>query len=110
MQTDFLQALILTNLLEAPIYVLFYPKRAWQQVILLMLAFNLLTLPFVWFVFYPLIEDYSTYFVVAESFAFLVEAGILWLVFRREGWQNALLASAAANALSAGAGLLAAFV
>lgn len=109
-QYEFWQAFILTNLLEAPIYALFYSRRAWWKVVLLMLAFNSLTLPFVWFFFYPLIADYSVYFVVAESFAFIAEAAVLALVFKKEGWRNAVLASASANALSAGAGLLLALV
>ncbi|MDD5317708.1 MAG: hypothetical protein PHF51_03155 [Candidatus ainarchaeum sp.] len=106
MQLSFLQALIITNVLEAPALAIFYPKRALWKVALLMLAFNALTLPFVWFFFYPLIADYALYLVAAESFAFIVEAAALALVFPGEGWRNAALASAAANALSAGAGLL----
>ena len=103
---SFLQALIITNVLEAPALAAFYPNRAWRKVVLLALALNALTLPFVWFVFYPLVADYALYFAVAESFAFVVEAAILALVFPGEGRGNAALASAAANALSAGAGLL----
>lgn len=106
MQLGFLEALAITNLLEAPALAVFYPKRALWKVVLLVLAFNALTLPFVWFFFYPMIADYALYFVVAESFAFIVEAAVLALAFGKEGWRNAALASAAANALSAGAGLL----
>ena len=106
MQYSFLQAIAITIALETPVYVGLYPARPRIQVALLSVAFNLLTLPFVWFFFYPLITNYAAYFAVAESFAFLSEAGILFLAFREEGAMRALLASLSANAVSAGFGLI----
>lgn len=105
----FWQAFILTVLLETPILIWFYKKRKWWKIALLSLVLNAFTLSFVWFMFFPALSDYAQFFVSAEFYAFAAEALILAELFKKEGWRNAVVASAFANAVSAGVGLLLAF-
>lgn len=104
-------AYMLTVLLETPIYWFFlvgYTKT--EKAIALSLLINTLTLPVVWFVLPPfLFSNYVLYFVVAELFAWLSEALMVKLAFSELPWSRAVLAALAANAVSAGAGLLIAF-
>jgi len=110
MQYVFWQAFLLTLLLETPIYCWFYKKYDWRKIAALSLIINAITLPFVWFVFFPAIPDYAQFFISSELYAFGAEAVILAEVLKKGGWGTALTASAFANAVSAGAGLFIGFV
>ena len=109
MQYVFWQALLLTIMLETPIYIWFYKKYDWRKVALLSVVMNAVTLPFVWFVFFPAVSDYASFFISSELYVFGAEAIILAELFKKEGWGTALVASAFANSISAGIGLLIAF-
>ena len=109
MPLAFWQAFMLTVLIETPVYAWFYKARDWRKIIVLSAVLNAVTLSFVWFIFFPSIADYAQFFVSSELYAFATEAIVFAEVFRREGWQKAVVASAIANAFSAGVGLLIAF-
>jgi hypothetical protein len=115
-----------TQLVEVPIYLraLSGPDRApappWPQRVGLAFLASALTHPYVWFVFFAVfyssrgyddlahhwpaldVHRYAIYFVVAESFAVVVEAVLL----RACGLQRAFLWALFANAASAGLGFL----
>ncbi len=105
-------AFAVTVLLETPVYWFFllgYTKT--EKAIAFSLLINALTLPVVWFVLPPLLfSNYLLYFAVAELFAWLAEAAMVKLAFRKMPWERAILAALAANAVSAGMGLLIAFL
>ncbi len=61
---------------------------------------NLITLPFVWFVFPALSLSWALHTAAAELFAFFTEAGVYRLLFKKIGWKKAILASLACNLLS----------
>lgn len=86
------RAFLLTQIIEVPLYTaalglgpLWRLRRAegwalWQRLGVAFLC-SLVTHPVVWFVFPRLVDAYSQYermVVLAESFAVVVEAGILW--------------------------------
>ena len=105
-------AYALTLLLETPIYWFFlvgYTRT--EKAVALSLLVNTITLPVVWFVLPPLlISNYLLYFAIAELFAWLAEAAMVKLAFQEMPWERAILAALAANAVSAGMGLLIAFL
>jgi hypothetical protein len=105
MKLDFLFAFVATNLIEIPVLYALYRKQGFARVAIAALAMNSVSLPLLWFAFYPSIADYWAFFCVGEAFVFAFEAGALFLAFRGEGARKALLASLLANSLSAGAGL-----
>ena len=99
---SWLSALLVTQLVEGPIYAKALrgpdaPDRGWPATIALALGASMLTHPVVWFVIPPLIpEPWLAMVVVAELFAILAEAAY----FRAFGLRRALLWSAFANASS----------
>ena len=109
MQFNFLEAFVLTLLIETPIYIWFYKKRGQQMMAIVSILMNAITLPFVWFIFYPALADYATFFVSSELYVLGAEAVLLGELFKKEGWKRAIAASMFANAMSAGAGLLLTF-
>ena len=109
MSLAFWQALILTTIIETPIYAWFYRKRKWWKISILSFLLNAVTLSFVWFIFFPSIADYAQAFVSSELYVFAAEAIVFSEVYKKEGWRNAAVASAFANAASAGIGLLLTF-
>jgi hypothetical protein len=98
-----LRAFVFTQIIEAPIY-----RRAlgvsWGRA----LAPTAITHPIVWFVF-PLLRrvgvDYVSMVILAELFAWLVEAAFLAKTQPRVPMKKALLVSLAANAASVLLGL-----
>jgi hypothetical protein len=73
----YLKVFLITNILESPFYFWVLQKYSWKQKILTLLCANLLTHPFVYFVF-PMIFarmnlSYASYLTTAEAFAFIVE-------------------------------------
>lgn len=99
-----LRAFAFTQLVEAPIYRGLVKAR-WTVA----LGASAITHPFVWFAF-PYLRlvpgiGYLAMVIVAELFAWLVEAVYLRLVLRIS-WRRAVLASLAANSASLGLGIL----
>lgn len=66
---------------------------------------NLLTLPYVWFVFPYLIINFFTAIWISEILVFIVEA-IFYKIYLRLSYRNALLVSLIANVVSFGIGKL----
>ena len=112
MNLGFPAAYALMLLLETPVYWFFLVGfTRTETAIAISLLINALTLPVVWFVLPPLlISNYPLYFVIAELFAWLAEAAMVKLAFQEMPWKRAILAALAANAVSAGIGLLIAFL
>jgi hypothetical protein len=80
-----------------------------RQIFILCVLLNVITHPIVCLVFPRWLGIH--YWIPAELFAWVVEAQILWILARwmihhKMRWTNALLISLAANAFSAGLGLL----
>ena len=84
------RAFIFTQIIEVPLHTAALGLRPllrraeawalWQRLVVAFLC-SLVTHPAVWFVFPRLVDAYSQYVwmvVLAESFAVVVEAGILW--------------------------------
>ncbi len=101
---EWLRAFLLTQLVEAPIY-----RRALPTRLVHALAASTITHPFVWFVF-PWISDtllvpWSRIVVLAELFAWLVEAAYFVLVAGIRP-KRALVVSLVANGASVVVGLV----
>lgn len=96
-----LMALLLTQLVEVPIYIRAAQGRGWAPRVLIAITPSFLTHPAVWFVFPDLMANssYELYFVVAEGFAVGVEALFLRLVGIRRALGWSLLANAASVAV-----------
>jgi len=101
-------AFLLTNLLEMPVAWVFLRKtESAGKIATIVLLCNLLTLPFVWFVFPALLSlPYIQMLALAEVFAFAVEMGLYAAVFKKAGKIRAMGAAFAANALSLLVGLI----
>lgn len=108
--TGWLDAFLLTQVVEVPIYLLALARLEPRRPARLAVAFgaSAVTHPFVWFVipdlvyaaWNPLPGSYAVLILLAESFAVGVEAG--WL--RAFGLRRALLWALGANMASFGAG------
>lgn len=99
--TAWLRAFVVTELVEAPIYRYGYGAR-WSHAF----GASAITHPIVWFVFFgPIGEQitatYETRLVLAELFAWLVEAAFLRMVSQHE---HALAWAFTANAASVAVG------
>ena len=90
-------AFVVTQVIEVPIWMRAFRGRPW-------IAFgaSALTHPIVWFVLPNLAVRHTTYVVIAECYAVLVEA--VWA--RQWGLRRALLWSLLANGASFGIGML----
>lgn len=80
-------------------------KIRWAEYVPAIIFASLLTLPFVWFVFYDFIKDRTTFAVVAELWAWLAEALFYGLFFRID-YKRALTLSFLLNLFSFLVGLL----
>ena len=79
----------MTYLLELPIYQgLLRRVVRLRQGLLLCLALNVATHPIVWFVWPIVLENQLHYVLVAEAFAVLVEATLLWGMARWKRWPD----------------------
>ncbi|MEZ4380740.1 MAG: hypothetical protein R3A79_05305 [Nannocystaceae bacterium] len=98
-----LEAYLLTQAVEMPIYIAALRGRPWRLRVVVAAALSTMTHPMVWFVI-PAIRwpSYEAYFLGAEGFAVLAEALLLWAV----GARSPLLWSLAANAGSVAVGSL----
>lgn len=109
MLTAWLKAFILTQLIEMPVYVMALQRwgkcpRTPPKNFLIAFGASLVTHPFVWFVFPQTLMPigYGVYFIVAESFAVVVEA----IYLKKFGLSSPWCFSLLANGLSASVGLL----
>ena len=95
-----LAAFVFTQLIEVPIYL-----RWLKCSPVVAFGASAITHPIVWFAFFHRAwhAPYVTKLVLAELFAWLVEAAYFAFLFRR---RQALLATLVANAASLGVGLL----
>lgn len=101
-----LGAFLLTIVTELPVLLVILRRHvALPKVLGVGLAVNLVTHPIVWFVLPRLLLSKTSYLLVAEAFALVVEAGLLWALLASCAPSRALLASAAANGASYFVGL-----
>jgi hypothetical protein len=101
-----LDAFLLTQLIEIPIYLwLLRPAQIWKRG-LLGFAATAVTHPVVWFALHRLASDlglsYLVYVAAAECYAVAVEGLLLWTFKQKNAWRVALIA----NMASFGIGLL----
>ncbi len=100
---SWLLALLITQLVEVPIYIVLARIGVWRA-----LSLSLITHPVVWFAIAPLATSAGmtmvTMLVVAELFAWLAEAALLRHF--DVSWRRAISISLAANAASVAAGEL----
>jgi hypothetical protein len=73
---SFFKAFVLTFLIESFVLYLFTSETAISQTVKVALVANAISLPVVWFVL-PLLITYSTYVLLAETFAVLSESLVL---------------------------------
>lgn len=97
---QWLDAFVLTQLVEMPIYAWLLSSRFGRHWRTLLLAFgaSAITHPIVWFVVPWRAWEYTTAYVVAETFAVLTEAAYLAIIGIPKG--RALLWALIANASS----------
>ena len=84
---EYVVALLLTLAIEIPIVTVGLAR--WYRVpaprgATIAAGASLLTHPIVWFILPGLVTGSLTYLLVAEGFAWLVEAGVFWLATRRD--------------------------
>ncbi|VVC02689.1 Uncharacterised protein [Candidatus Burarchaeum australiense] len=107
MEMTFALAFVLTNLLEMLVaYFLLRKREGLLRILAVVLLCNLLTMPYVWFVFPALLRlPYFTVLMLSELFALFLEMIIYCSAFRNAGALRATLAAVAANLVSLLAGL-----
>jgi hypothetical protein len=104
---DFLQAYLLTLLLEAVALLSLLWKRFPAHIITRnALVASTLTLPFVWFLFPYLGASYPIQVLISELFAVIVEALLFLRLFKGLTLKDAFLYSAVANMFSFSMGML----
>jgi len=107
---QYLTLFVTTYCLEFLVYgILLHRLFSKRQILALCLLLNVITHPLVCFGFPQWFDNYE--WILAELFAWLIEALILLVIARlvahyKMRWIKALTTSLAANALSAGMGLL----
>lgn len=98
---SWLLAFLITQVVEMPIYQrAFAPERSQTHRLAIAFGASAITHPIVWFVFREGIEDYLTYLLIAETFAWVAEG--LW--FRLWRIDHPFAWSLCANAASVAAG------
>lgn len=94
-------AFALTLLVEVAVLVAIHRReRPLGRILATALGANALTHPVVFLVLPRWIADWGTYLVVAEAFALVVEAPVIWLGLRPEPGLRSLSSSALANGAS----------
>jgi hypothetical protein len=95
---DFLFAFLLTNLVEMPVAcAILRRKENVKRILAVVLLGNAITLPVVWFVFPALVAGYLPALILAEIFAFALEAAAYALAFKNTPKAMAVGAAIAAN-------------
>lgn len=107
MTAGYLAALGLTLVIEIPLALWVLRGAGWRRILVAVLVGNLLTHPAIHFGLFRLGMSPPAFEAVAEALAFGVEAGIYWAVCRPPSAWDAVLASALANGVSYGVGLIA---
>ena len=103
--TDWLEAFVFTQVIEAPIYFYVFRREKVSLALFMSIVPTLLTHPVVWFVWPRLPTDYWTMVAFAEAFAVGAEAVIAFFLIARRPWFCLALAFGC-NAASLGLGLL----
>lgn len=100
MSLAYLYIFLQSNLLEVPVYYLFFRKqKSLFQTLLLVTAINSLTHPVVFFVIMNFKLTYLTNILLAETFAIVAETLFLHKVCGFDGW-NSFRAAFYANLVS----------
>lgn len=98
---NFVQAYVLTIAVEMLVLWLLLRKGYdWKEIGMNAAIASSATLPFVWFVFPHLIPNFWQQAATSEIFAFAVESGIYFLLFKNLGAARATIASFGCNAAS----------
>ncbi|MDO8339989.1 MAG: hypothetical protein Q7T16_05010 [Candidatus Burarchaeum sp.] len=102
MEMNFLLAFVLTNILEfAVVYLMLRGREGSLHIAEIVLLCNLLTLPYVWFVFPAFLAmPYFPLLALSEVFALFIEMLLYAASFRNAGALRATFAAVVANALS----------
>ena len=102
MEMNFLLAFMLTNMIEfAVVYLLLRGREGLLRILEVVLLCNLLTLPYVWFVFPAFLTlPYLPLLALSELFALSIEMLLYAASFRNAGALRATLAAVVANAVS----------
>jgi len=107
---QYLPMFVITLCLELPVYgILLYPVFSKKQILAISMLLNIITHPLVCLGFPRWFGNY--FWILAELFAWVVEALFLfvfarWVVHHQIRLTKAFATSLAANALSAGMGLV----
>lgn len=110
-QILFLMALVIAVVIESIvilvllIWVFKDIKKITLENVLFSIIPTTLTLPYVWFIFSKLFQNYSLYVIVSELLVFLVEAVLIKYLFKTSA-KNAFIISFCANLISYLLGLL----
>jgi len=88
------------------LWVLLRRDLAPGHIALLALGVNLATHPLIWFALPQLVSERTTYLLVAEIFAMVTEATLIYLLLGRRSLSTAVLSAALANAASYAVGLV----
>lgn len=97
---DYFYTTVQSNLLEIPVYYLFYRRfKNLPQIALTTTFANAFTHPWVFFGFMGVGLSYFSSVLMAEAFAIIMEAG-LHSVALRLSWKRTLIAAALANLFS----------
>ena len=105
MQLTYLIALAITLAIEVPVVAAFFPGQRGRMAAACAAATTVTHLT-MHFVLPGLTSSFGQFILVGEVGALAVEAGVYWLVSQPREPGRALAASAVANLLSYGAGLL----
>ena len=107
MEMNFLLAFLLTNIIEfTVVYMLLRGREGALRIFFVVLLCNVLTLPYVWFVFPALLQPpYLPVLALSELFALFLEMLLYINFFRNAGALRATGAALAANLVSLAVGL-----
>lgn len=108
MLTLWLTCLLLTLLIEIPVFVFFVRRTVTlRRALAAGAAGTLFTHPFLWFVWpHVIVDDYWTYLASGEILVAAIESVTFFAIARPVAFRRAVLASVTANALSTFIGLL----
>jgi len=105
---NFLLAFVLTNIIEfLVVYLLLRAREGLLRVFEVVLLCNLLTLPYVWFVFPAFLDlPYIPLLALSELFALFMEMVIYAATFKNSGALRATVAALIANIASLVLGIM----
>ncbi|MFH1586951.1 MAG: hypothetical protein ABID38_03790 [Candidatus Diapherotrites archaeon] len=107
MTLDFLQAFILTNIIEIiPFYLILRKEFPAKELVKTLLAINAITLPLVWLILPFGFEFFLIAFLIVEIAVVVAETTLAKFFLKNISWKMAFTAAFAMNFLSAAIGLL----